>query len=313
MCKRKTKGDFLFMQENQNFLDFKISDADRSRFRRIVLDVMTEAISADDSYDGIGRLGEKQMHAAIKRFICPNTSCHEIKIDGSIGCNTKELPEADNGTNSADKDAPKRTKGKKTATKTRKFVADVLDGGTIYEIQTGSFAPLREKIRWILDNTSYNIVLIHPIAETKWISTISRDGKIGPRKKSPKKESLRDIAGELYFISEFLTSPRFSLVILTLEAEQYKKNTAAEGKRPRYKKYELIPISLLRAHIFRSLDDYRIFIPDDLPEVFTVKDFSARSKIFGLDAYSIVKTLSSLGFFEPAGKIGRAQSYQIKH
>ena len=299
MCQRKTKGDFLFMQENQNFLDFKISDADKSRFRRIVLDVMTEAISADDSYDGIGRLGEKQMHAAIKRFVCPDTSCHEIKIDGSIGCNAKEVLE--------------NTDAKASKPKTRKFVADVLDGNTIYEIQTGSFAPLREKIRWILDNTSYNVVLIHPIAEAKWISTISRDGKIGQRKKSPKKESLRDITGELYFISEFLTSPRFSLVILTLEAEQYKKNTAAEGKRPRYKKYELIPISLLRAHIFRSLDDYRIFIPNDLPEHFTVKDFSTKSKIIGMDAYSIVKTLASLGFFEPAEKIGRAQAYKIKH
>ena len=287
------------MQENQNFLNFIISDADRSRFRRIVLDVMTEAISADGGYDGIGRLAEKQMHAAIKRFICSDTSCHEIKIDGSAGCIERHA--------SAKDDSEKAKK------KERKFVADVLENGTIYEIQTGSFAPLREKIRWILDNTSYNIVLIHPIAEVKWISTISRDGRIGPRKKSPKKESLRDIAGELYFISEFLSSPRFSLVILTLEAEQYKKNTAAEGKRPRYKKYELIPISLLRAHIFRSLDDYRTFIPDDLPEVFTVKEFSARSKIVGLDAYSIVKTLTSLGFFEPAGKIGRAAAYKIKH
>ena len=287
------------MQENQIFLNFNISDADKSRFRRIVLDVMTEAINFGGGYDGIGRLGEKQMHAAIKRFICPDTSCHEIKIDGSIGCNTKEL------TDDADTKASKP--------KARKFVADVLEGDTIYEIQTGSFAPLREKIRWILDNTSYNIVLIHPIAETKWISTISRDGKIGQRKKSPTKESLRDIAGELYFISEFISSPRFSLVILTLEAEQYKKNTAAEGKRPRYKKYELIPISLLRAHIFRSLDDYRTFIPDDLPEVFTVKDFSAKSRIIGIDAYSIVKTLTSLGFFEPADKIGRAQAYKIKH
>ena len=287
------------MRENQNFLNFIISDADRSHFRRIVLDVMTEAVSADGGYDGIGRLGEKQMHAAIKRFICPNTSCHEIKIDGSAGCIEKHA--------SAEDDSEKAKK------KERKFVADVLDGGTVYEIQTGLFAPLREKIRWILDNTSYNIVLIHPIAEVKWISTISRDGRIGPRKKSPKKESLRDIAGELYFISEFLSSPRFSLVILTLEAEQYKKNTAAEGKRPRYKKYELIPIALLRAHIFRTLDDYRIFIPDDLPEVFTVKDFSARSKIVGLDAYSIVKTLTALGFFEPSGNIGRAAAYTIKH
>ena len=237
------------------------------------------------------------MHAAIKRFICPDVSCHEIKIDGSEGCILKERDDDD---------------GSHEKRKTRKFVADVLEDGTIYEIQTGSFAPLKSKIQWILDNTNYNIVLIHPISEIKWISTISRDGKIGQRKKSPQKGSLRDLASELYFISEFISSPRFSLVILMIEGEQYKKNLAAEGKRPRYKKYELIPISLLRAHILRCVDDYRAFIPDDLSDVFTVKDFSTKSKIHGIDAYSIVKTLTALGFFEPDGKIGRAQAYKIK-
>ncbi len=286
------------MQENQIFLNFNISDADKTKFRRIVLDVMTEAISDDGGYDGIGRLGEKQMHAAIKRFICPDISCHEIKIDGSEGCISKE------DSDGAD--------GKSEKRKTRKFVADVLQGGVIYEIQTGSFGPLKSKIQWILDNTSYNVVLIHPIAENKWISTISRDGRIGARKKSPKKGTLGDLAGELYYIADFLDSPRFSLVILMIEGEQYKKNLAPEGKRPRYKKYELIPISLLRAHIFRGVEDYRVFIPDDLPERFTVKDFSTKSRIYGMDAYSIVKTLTSLGLLEPADKIGRAQAYKIK-
>lgn len=281
------------MQENQNFLNFNISDADKSRFRHIVLDVMTKACSADGSFDGIGRLGEKQMHAAIKHFICPDTACHEIKIDGSDGCINKK---------SADND--------EKGVKSRKFVADVLNCGTIYEIQTGSFSPLKEKIRWILDNTLYNVVLLHPIAEIKWVSTISREGEISPRKKSPKKGSLRDIAGELYYISEFLSSPRFSLVLLNVEAEQYKKNLAAENKRPRYKKYEMIPISLLSASIFKGIDDYKIFIPNDLGDTFTVKEFSEKSKIKGIDAYSIVKTLCALGFFEIAGKTGRAMAYR---
>lgn len=284
------------MQENQNFLNFNISDADKLKFRRIVLDVMTEAINDDGGYDGIGRLGEKQMHAAIKRFICPDTSCHEIKIDGSAGCISTEATDGADGT------SEKR--------KTRKFVADVLRDGTVYEIQTGSFGPLKPKIQWILDNTNYNIVLIHPIAESKWISTISRDGKIGARKKSPQKGSLRDLAGELYYLTDFISSPRFSLVILMIEGEQYKKNLAADGKRPRYKKYELIPISLLRAHVFRGVDDYRTFIPDALPEHFTVKDFSTKSKIYGMDAYSIVKSLTAIGLLSPAGNIGRAAAYK---
>ena len=116
------------MRENSVF---EISHADTLRFRRIVMDVMSLACKIEDEqYDGIGTLGEKQMHAAIKRFICADESKHEIKLD-------KPRDNAD---------------GK---AKARRFVADILDGKTVYEIQTGSFAPLVKKIQWILDNTDY--------------------------------------------------------------------------------------------------------------------------------------------------------------
>lgn len=287
------------MQDKENFSVFNISNADSARFRRIVIDVMSEAcaIPSDDEdiYKGIGTLGEKQMHAAIKRFICPDTSCHEVKIDGSSGCISQSK-------NDEDKQ------------KTRRFVADILTGNNIYEIQTGSFSPLKNKIQWIIDNTTYNLTVIHPIAETKWISIInSKTREIESRKRSPQKGSIRDIASDLYFLTDFISSPRFSLVILIIEAEQYKKNLQSDKrKRPRYQKYEMIPISLIRAYIFKDRKDYRIFIPDDLPEKFTVRDYSKAAKIYGIDAYSIVKTLCSIGLLEPCGNIGRAAAYKIK-
>ncbi len=286
------------MSTQENTSVFQISAADTLRFRRIVIDVMTEACQMPaeeaEDFDGIGRLGEKQMHAAIKRFICPDEGKHEILIDGSAGC----LPTAD----SSEK------------TKKRRFVADVLDGNTVYEIQTGGFSPLREKIKWILDNTTYNVMLIHPIAETKYVSLIdSKTGSITSRKKSPQKGKLGDIAGELYFLRDFFESPRFSLVILMMEAEQYKKNIQKDGcRRPKYQKYELIPVSLLRAYIFKEPADYRIFLPEELPDCFSVKQYSAASKIRGMDAYSIVKTLCGLGLIEQAEPIGRAAGYRKK-
>ena len=295
------KGNSLFMQIQDNNSIFKLSSSDTARFRRIVIDVLSEAckmpIDGEDEYDGIGTLGEKQMHAAIKRFICPDESRHEITIDGSELCIEKEDSGEDN----------KRKK--------RRFVADVLDGSTIYEIQTGPFSPLREKIAWILENTRYNIVVIHPIAETKWINYISaKNGDVERRQKSPQKGKFTDIAGELYFFREFLKNPRFSLVLLMMEAEQYKKNAEKDGRRrPKYRKYELIPVSLLSACVFKSAEDYRIFIPDSLPEIFTVKEYSAASKIRGREAYSIVKTLVGLGLLEESGKIGRAAAYRIKY
>lgn len=277
------------MSDNANF---DISMRDTARFRRIVIDVMSEACSAEVGEPcGIGTLGEKQMHAAIKRFICPDREKHEIKIDGSAGCIKKDGGE------------------KK---KNRSFVADVLDGNVIYEIQTGGFSPLKAKIEWILENTTYNIVVIHPIAESLWVSYIDSDkGTISPRRKSPRHGRLEDIASDLYFFRDFINDPRFSLVILMMEADQYRtREKSKSGRRVRSSKYEMIPSTLLRAHFFRDREDYGIFLPDSLPEKFTAKIYSEKAKIYGMDTYSMLKTLCHIGLIEECGNIGRAVAYR---
>ena len=147
-------------EENSNMMCF--SQIDIANFRKITLEVLEKSLSLDENEGGIGTLGEKQMHAVIKKFICDDEAKHEITIQGSYGYI-----------------------GSSNETKRRKFVADVLDQNTIYEIQTGSFRPLADKIKWILDNTTYNIVIIHPIPEVLYVSYINEDGSISGRKKSP--------------------------------------------------------------------------------------------------------------------------------
>ena len=282
------------MNIQDNSTIFEISRSDTLRFRSIVIDVMSEAASidaADEEYEGIGTLGEKQMHAAIKRFICPDEACHEIPLDkgeraGEIGEDGKKI-------------------------KKRRFVADILKDGNVYEIQTGPLAPLTEKIKWILENTSYNVTVIHPIAETKWVNVLGKQNDVEKRYRSPVKGKLSDIAPELYAIKDLISSPRFCLVILMMEAEQYIKAATKSGRsRPKYKRYELIPINLLRAHIFRTLEDYKVFIPNSLEGEFTVKTFSSQTKIRGMDAYSTVHSLCDMGLLAECGKIGRAKAFK---
>ena len=273
---------------------YAFSFGDTARFRQIVIDVLTESCSLTESEspEGIGTLGEKQMHAAIKRFICPDKSKHEVKLFNSNGY-TGKTGEKQN---------------------CRKFIADVLTENTVYEIQTGGFSPLREKISWILENTVYNVVVIHPIAESLWVSYIdAKNGTIGPRRRSPNHGKLEDIASQLYFFQDFINNPRFSLLILMMEANQYRKKISGENsKRMRSKKYELIPNSLKSAYVFKSAIDYNIFVPENLPDLFTVKAYSQMSKIYGMDAYSIVKTLCHIGLLEQCGNIGKANAYRRK-
>ena len=282
------------MTNKDNFSTFEISRSDTLRFRSIVIELMTEAARsslADEEYEGIGTLGEKQMHAAIKRFICPDEACHEIPLDN--GERAGELDE----------------NGKKI--KKRKFVADILKNGNVCEIQTGALPPLTEKIKWILENTNYNVTVIHPIAETKWVNVLNKQNDLDRRYRSPVKGKLNDIAPELYAVKDFVSSPRFSLVVLFMEAEQYIKATTKKGRsRTKYQKYELIPVNLLRAHVFRTIDDYKIFIPDTLEGEFTVSQFSQSSKIRGRDAYLTTYSLRDLGLIEECGKLGRAKAFK---
>ena len=274
------------MLDTKNSKIYNFSDVENKKFRKIVLDTMTKACDADaECDDGIGTLSEKQMHAAIKLFICPDESKQDIKIQDSA----LYIPNEDN--------------------KKRKFVADVLDVSTIYEIQTGAFAPLKEKIKWILDNTAYNIVLIHPMPEQLYVSYIEEDGSISQRRKSNRSRKLKHIVGELYHIKEFINNPRFTLIALMIEADQYRQRVTSK-RRVRSKKYETIPSSLIRAHIFSGADDYKIFLPESLVGEFTVKQFSASSGILGMDAYSIVKLLCELGHICECGKIGKAKAYK---
>lgn len=269
---------------------YKLSRSDTLRFRSIVIDTMSEAASLDatDRESGIGTLGEKQMHAAIKQFICPDEGCHEVRLD----CEE------------SNRDGEEKTKR-------RRFVADILKDGTVYEIQTGRLAPLHDKIAWVIENTDYNITVIHPIAESKWVNVLDKNNEIEKRYRSPVKGKISDMACELFSIADFVASPRFSLVLLLVEAEQYMKNTAKTSRtRPKFKKYELIPINLLSAAVFSCLDDYKYFIPDLLNGEFTVKQYSNESKIRGMDAYTAVHSLCSMGLLENCGKIGRAAAYR---
>ena len=277
----------MYFEENSNIISF--SQNDIIKFRKITLDVLERATLIDnDEEGGIGTLAEKQMHAIIKKFICDDESKHEVKIHGSHGYI-----------------------GSEKETKNRKFVADILDGNTIFEIQTGTFRPLADKIKWILDNTTYNIVLVHPIPEVLYVSYINNDGSISGRKKSPASKKISSLLAEIYYLREIVKSDRLKIVGLMIEADSYKKKQVSKNRRRvKTRKYELIPSTLRSAYVFSCKDDYKMFLPDTLPEIFTTPMFSKETKIRGIDAYSSVKALCSIGLIEECGMVGRAKAYR---
>ncbi|MBE6584947.1 MAG: hypothetical protein E7645_00290 [Ruminococcaceae bacterium] len=237
----------------------------------------------------IGTLQEKRLHAVIKHYLCEDESTHEIPLQNLATSHT----------------AP-----------STKMVADVLTEDHIYEVQTGSFYPLKKKIQWYLDHTNYEITVVHPMAGIKYLSWVNpADGNIASRNPVKKRGKVKDIARELYWLSDFIGNPRFSLRLLLLEIEEYRiLDGYGSDKKKRASKYERFPISLLGDVRLYEPEDYAFyFLPDSLGYVpFTAAEYGKASGIRGKAAYGTLHLLVKLGFLEEGEKRGRSITFVKK-
>ena len=53
------------------------------------------------------------------------------------------------------------------------FVVDVVNGGHIVEVQTGSFWPLKNKLQRLLN--AYSVTLVHPVSRDRYIVKVTVD------------------------------------------------------------------------------------------------------------------------------------------
>lgn len=263
-----------------------IRPSDQIRFERVCRDILL----ADREREGIGTLNEKKLHTMLKCFVCDDKSCHEIKV-------FSQLPDEQDGEGKS----PRREKG---------YVADVLVDCDIFEIQTGALYPLKSKLKFYMEQTDYNVTVIHPLAVKKWVNYMDPEsGSITRRVISPKKEKPRDMLPELYSLIDLLGNRRLRFRALMVEAEEFKLSSGSRGRRS--KKYERIPTALLDIVDFNTPADYLEYIPEGLPELFTAAEFGRAAGYRGIDVYSALKVLVKMGLIRQDGTRGRAATYKI--
>lgn len=280
-----------------------VTPAEALRFKAVASEVMISPKyrmgrhASPDNAPRIGTLREKRLHAAIKLYVCPDESCHEravadvIPADGVPG-------------------------------KGRRMVADILTDGHIFEVQTGGFYPLKDKISRYLSHTPYRVTVIHPIPAVKYLSWIDpEDGNIISRSRSPKKGRVKDVAKELYWLSDFIGNPRFAIRLLLLEVEEYRlaDGWGRDGKRGS-NRYERFPTALLGDVTLASPGDYAAyFLPASLSEphtdgsypLFTASAYAKATGIRGRATYSVIHLLERLHLVEESEeKVGRATAWR---
>lgn len=217
---------------------------------------------------GVGTLSEKYLHALLKHFYEPDSDYHEVAI-GS-------------------------------------YTADICRDGKIVEIQNRAFNRLRDKLEFYLLE-GYDVTVVLPLPRVKYLIWIdNQTGDVTNRRRSPKKGRFIDAFYELYKIKYFLDWQNLHIKILLCDLEEY-RNLDGYGKNRKYRstRLERVPLELGEILSLDSPDDYSFFIPEALPQIFTVSDFAKASKIDYAHAGTALNVLSYLGVVQKCGKDGR--------
>lgn len=224
---------------------------------------------------GIGTLSEKTVHAVLKHYYAPDTDMHEIPIEG--------------------------------------FVADIYTGSEIIEIQTRAFHTMRRKLAAFLP--LYPVTIVYPIPHIKWLSWIDEEtGEASPKRKSPKKGNSYQAFIELYKIRPYLKDTNLHLRLALIDMEEYRLlNGWSRDKKKGSDRYDRIPTVFAEEVCLDCREDYMQFIPYDIPEPFTTKDFAGYAKIPRRLAQTTLLILTDLGIVVRVGKQSNNYLYEINN
>ena len=223
---------------------------------------------------GIGTLGERTLHAALKYALEPDETYHEVKTEG--------------------------------------FVADIARPGGIVEVQTGSFYPLQKKLSVFLRQGA--VTVVYPIAAVKWIIWVDPEtGELSAPHKSPRPQRVTDVLWQLYWLRGLLTSPEaenLTVRVLSLEMREYRLQNGwgNDGKRGS-QRCERVPDAVLDETVLDGPQAVARLLPQ-LPEPFTAAQLGRALRLSKLRTSNVLTLLQQLGLVQRVGKQKNAYLYQ---
>jgi len=186
---------------------------------------------------------------------------------------------------------------------------DVVQGDMLIEIQTRQFSALKPKLADLLDR--HPLRLVHPIAQEKWIVTLSPNGHVPDiRRKSPRHGRPEYLFLELVRFPQWMEHPNFSLeILLTREEEIRRRDGHGSWRRGGASIVDRRLIEVLGRILFTTPDDLLSLLPSSLPQRFTNRQLSNLIRVPLRLATRMTYCLRSIHMLDLAGKSGRANLY----
>lgn len=215
----------------------------------------------------IGTLTEQSLHAGLKRWLAKPGDAFEQRVDG--------------------------------------YQIDIVRGSLLIEIQTANFGALKTKLSRLLEN--HKVVLVHPIAQDKWIVRRNKRGKQLSRRKSPKHGRIENLFDELLYIPHLAAHPNFScMAVFTQQEEIWQDDGAGSWRRKHWSIADRRLLEVTGSHRFRNLKDYLRLLPRELQSPFTHKQMAQAMGIPIWQSTRLSYCMRKMGALENVGKQGQA-------
>jgi hypothetical protein len=183
------------------------------------------------------------------------------------------------------------------------------DEGEYIEVQTGSFGPLKEKVKFLTQ--SGKVRVIHPIISQKHIELYKSDGSLLRRRKSPVKGSSWDVFKALLYAPELPLLKNLAIELVIVDVIEKRID---DGRGSWWRRGVSISDRVIDAWrqsiVLSKPKDYYQFIPFRKGGSFSVRDLAEKAGIDVGLARKTIYVLNKMGLVERIGKRGRAYQYR---
>ncbi|MEX2121196.1 MAG: hypothetical protein WD847_16505 [Pirellulales bacterium] len=190
---------------------------------------------------------------------------------------------------------------------------DVVAGNELIEIQHGSLAAIRDKVRFLLGN--HDVRLVKPIVAGKLlVRRVRKNGPVVARRLSPKRGSLVDLFDELVYFTAVFPHPRLTLEVLLVEIEEWRY--PGHGRRRRHRASDFVVedqklCRVIASRQFRTAADLCGLIGRPLPKSFHTGHLAEALGVARHVAQRVAYCFRQTGAARTVGKLGNAHLYQL--
>jgi hypothetical protein len=214
----------------------------------------------------IGLLNQRSLHASIREWYAQPGDRFEVKVDG--------------------------------------FVADIVRGDLLIEVQTANLYSIRRKLLALL--ARHKVLLVYPIAAEKHIVRVAKRGrKVLSRRRSPRRGTLTDLFDELVRAADLMKHENLALEVLMTRQEEIRRDDGKGSWRRRGVSIaDTKLLEVVERVRFASKWDFLRFVPEGMAEPFSNRTLAQRAALPVHDARKMTYTLKKMGVIAEVGKRG---------